>query len=79
MYINEGLIELIEPSNHSVEATEMIHPKPGTLEWWRWHFAGQAMQANRSADTGSGSNKVAEYSVADADSLIAELQKPKEQ
>lgn len=82
-------LELIEPSNHSVEPTEMIAPQPNTLEWWRWHYAGQAMQGclSNSIDLNQGvepwwyggMNRIAESSSMLADALISQLQKPKEQ
>ena len=49
-------------------------PQPNTIEWWRWHYAGLAMQANRS-ERGENSAKIAQWAVNDANALIAELQK----
>lgn len=47
--------------------------------WWRWHFAGQAMQgllAAESAENGTFSpDKLAVAARARADALIAELEK----
>lgn len=49
----------------------------GSLEWWRWHYAGQIAAANNCSTYPEGvdARMSAKYSVEQADALIAELQK----
>lgn len=49
-------------------------PKPGTLEWWRWHYAGQALASL--TETRETFADAAEDAARYADALIAELTKP---
>ena len=68
-----------------LEATTAMGPVEGSVEWWRWHYAGLAMQGclANSIDKNQGVEpwwhggiqKISESSRMISDALIAELKK----
>jgi hypothetical protein len=56
-----------------------LAPQPNTLEWWRWHFAGQAMQgllpAQYNGTSAYNQSSLPRESILTAEALISELQR----
>lgn len=66
---------------HSPILTQDMAPQPNTLEWWRWHYAGQAIQGFL-ADPHMAPNYdkvtyVVDISIKTADALVQKLTKQK--
>lgn len=71
--------EWIETDIHSAVADEWpkieqdLGPQPNTLEWWRWHFAGQAVVAISGQGLSSESKAIVARQMADV--IVRELLK----